>query len=65
MKKLIYLIIIFLVLGIWLGINFAQNQPFFSNPFADKEVAQRAKETAKNVTRKAGEAVEKVFEGNN
>ena len=65
MKKLIYLIIVFLVVGIWLGINFAQNQPFFSNPFADKEVAERAKETAKNVTRKAGEAVEKVFEGNN
>lgn len=62
MKKFIYLIIIFLVLGIWLGINFAQNQPFFSNPFADKEVAERAKEGAKSVTRKAGEVVEKVFQ---
>lgn len=64
MKKLIYLTIILLVIGMWLGINFAQDQPFFSNPFADKEVAERAKETAKTVTRKAGEAVEKVFEEN-
>lgn len=62
MKKLIYLIIILLVVGIWLGINFAQDQPYFSNPFADKEIAEKAKETAKSVQRKAGDVVDKVFE---
>lgn len=62
MKKSIYLITILLVVGIWLGMNFAQDQPLFSNPFADKEMAERAKETAKSVTRKAGEVVDKVFE---
>jgi len=62
MKKTIYLIIILLVVGIWMGMNFAQNQPFFSNPFADQDVAERAKQTAKDVSRKAGEVVDKVFE---
>ncbi len=62
MKKLIYLIIILLVVGIWLGINFAQDQPYFSNPFADKEIAEKAKETAKSVQRKAGDVVDKVFD---
>ena len=62
MKKFFYLITILLILGMWLGMNFANNQPFFSNPFADKEVADRAKETAKAVQRKAEEAVERVIE---
>lgn len=62
MKKTIYLIIILLVVGIWLGMNFAQNQPFFSNPFADEDVAERAKQTAEEVSRKAGDVVEKVFQ---
>lgn len=64
MKKFLYLVIIILVVGIWLGINIANNQPFFSNPFADKEVAERAKETAKAVQRKAEETVERVIEDN-
>jgi len=62
MKKLLYLIIILLVVGIWLGLNFAYNQPFFSNPFADKEVAERATEDAKAVQRKVESAVERVVE---
>jgi hypothetical protein len=62
MKKLIYLIIIVLFVGIWLGINFAQDQPYFSNPFADKEVTEKAKEAAKSVQRKAGDVVDKVFD---
>lgn len=62
MKKLLYFIIIMLIVGMWLGMNFASNQPFFSNPFADKEVADRAKEKAKAVQRKAEDAVERVIE---
>jgi len=62
MKKLLYLIIILLVVGMWLGMNFANNQPFFSNPFADKDVAEKAKETAKAVQRKAEQTVEQVLE---
>lgn len=61
MKKLIYLTIILLVVGIWLGINFAKDQPYFSNPFADKDIADKAQATAESVTKKAGEVVDKVF----
>jgi len=62
MKKLFYLIVIVLFLGIWLGINFAKDQPFFSNPFADKAIAEKAKQTAREVAREAQETVEKVFD---
>ena len=62
MKKLFYLIVIVLILGVWLGINFAKDQPLFSNPFADKEIADKAKQTAREVAREAQEAVEKVLD---
>lgn len=62
MKKLFYLIIVLVGLGMWLGINFAKNQPLFSNPFADKEIAEKAKQTVQDVQRKAGEAVDRAFE---
>ncbi|MCW8958092.1 MAG: hypothetical protein OQL05_11805 [Gammaproteobacteria bacterium] len=62
MKKSFYLITILLVVGMWLGINFAQNQPLFSNPFADRDVTEKVKQKAKDVSRKAGEVVDKVFE---
>ena len=64
MKKLFYLIIILVGLGMWLGINFAKDQPLFSNPFADKAIADKAKETARAVAREAQEAVEKVLDDN-
>jgi hypothetical protein len=62
MKKLIYLIIVLVGLGMWLGINFAKNQPLFSNPFADKEIAEKAKQTVKGVQRKAEEVVDRAFD---
>jgi len=62
MKKLFYFIIIVLIVGIWLGINFAKNQPFFSNPFADKEVAEKAKEKGKEIKRKAQDTVERMLD---
>lgn len=64
MKKLFYFIIIVLFIGIWLGMNFANNQPFFSNPFADEEVAEKAKEKAKEVKRKAQDTVERMLDNN-
>ncbi|MEN8170923.1 MAG: hypothetical protein ABFS08_11940 [Pseudomonadota bacterium] len=57
MKKFFYLIIIFLVVGIWLGLNFANNQPFFSDPFADKEVRENASEKVESLTRDAKDAM--------
>lgn len=62
MKKQFYIVVVVLILGMWLGINFAKNQPFFSNPFADKTLAEKAKRTAKNVAREAQEAVSLVLQ---
>lgn len=62
MKKQIYLIIIVLVVGIWLGINLIQDQPLFSNPFDDESVTERAKEGAEALKRKAEDTAERVFD---
>ncbi len=62
MKKLFYLTIILVGLGMWLGINFARDQPLFSNPFADKAMADKARATAKIVAREAQEAVQKALD---
>jgi len=62
MKKLFYFIIIVLIVGMWLGINIAKNQPFFSNPFADEEVAEKAKEKGKEIKQKAEDTVERMLD---
>jgi hypothetical protein len=62
MKKLFYLIIILVGIGMWLGINIAKNQPLFSNPFADKEIAEKATQAAKAVKQKLGEEVDRVID---
>ena len=62
MKKFFYLIIIFLVLGVWLGLNLANNQPLFSNPFVDKELKQNAAEKVERMGKGAKDAVERVID---
>jgi hypothetical protein len=62
MKKLFYLIIVLVGLGMWLGINFAKNQPLFSNPFADREIAEKAKQAIKELPRKAEEVVDRAMD---
>ena len=57
MKKFFYLIIVFLVVGIWLGLNLANNQPLFSDPFADRDVREKASEKVDSVARGAKDAV--------
>lgn len=62
MKKFFYLIIIFLVVGIWLGINIGKNQPLFSNPFADAEVSEKAAEKVGEAGRGAQDAVKRTID---
>jgi hypothetical protein len=62
MKKFFYLIIIFLVVGVWLGINFAKNQPLFSDPFADREIRERAAEEVEKLGEKAKGAVSRTID---
>jgi hypothetical protein len=49
MKKLKFLLIgvvIGLLLGLWFGVNIGKEKPIFSNPFEDKALQEKAKETA-------------------
>ncbi len=62
MKKISYLIIVILVVGIWLGINIAQDQPLFSNPFEDKDIREKATEKIEKLGKGAKDAVEHTME---
>lgn len=62
MKKPIYLITLILVVGIWLGINLAKDQPLFSNPFEDKDIREKATEKVENLGRGAKDAVENTLD---
>ena len=62
MKKFFYLITVFLIVGLWLSVNYARNQPFFSNPFADEEVAQKAAEKVERMGKGAKDAVNRTID---
>ncbi len=62
MKKLIYLIIICLLVGIWLGINLARDQPPFSNPFVDEDIREKAVDKVERMGQEAKGAVERTIE---
>ncbi len=62
MKKFLYLITLFLIVGLWLGINFARNQPLFSNPFADEEISKKAAEKVERVGKGAKDAVGRAID---
>ena len=68
MKKLKFLligIVVGLLLGLWFGVNIGKEKPIFSNPFADRVLQEKAKETAseaiedtKRALRKSPEQIE-------
>jgi hypothetical protein len=62
MKKFFYLIIIFLVVGLWLGINFAKNQPLFSNPFADQEIKEKTVKEVEKLGKGAKDSVQRTID---
>ena len=62
LKKLFYLIIVFLVVGIWIGMNVAKNQPLFSDPFADQELRGNTSEKVESFTRDTKDAVGKTLD---
>jgi len=64
MKKTVYLVIFLLILGMWMGINIAKNKPLFSNPFAEKDIRDKATDTAKELLDEARGAVKKSLEEN-
>lgn len=63
MKMKLFLIVLLVFVGIWLGINLAKEQPLFSNPFADKELRDRADRAASKVVEESRDMIDKTFKG--
>lgn len=63
MKLKFLLVLLLIVVGIWMGINFAKNKPLFSNPFAEKELRDRVSDTATKAVEESREAIKRTFEG--
>jgi len=59
MKKLLVLILIVLLVGVWFGLNIAKNRPLLSNPFQDKSLRDKARDTAKDLMNESKEAIKK------
>lgn len=62
MKKTIIIVIILVVLGMWMGINFAKNKPLFSNPFASQDIRDKATGAAKDLLDEAKGAAKKALD---
>jgi hypothetical protein len=62
MKKLLFLIIVVLLAGVWFGINIARDKPLLSNPFEEKSLRDTAKDTAKDLYQESKEAIKKSLD---
>jgi len=63
MKTRLFLIVLLVFAGIWMGINLATGRALFSNPFADVELRERASNAASKVVEESREVVDKIFKG--
>ncbi len=62
MKKLLYFIIILVLVDIWVGVNLANQQPAFSNPFATPESRDKVVRSLKDTARKSTDAIERKLD---
>jgi hypothetical protein len=62
MKKLLYFIIVLVLIDIWVGVNLANHQPPFSNPFTTPESQNKVMRTLKDTARRSTDAVERTIE---
>jgi hypothetical protein len=65
MKKLKFLligIVVGLLLGLWFGVNIGKEKPIFSNPFADRVLQEKAKETASEAIEDTKRALRKSLD---
>jgi hypothetical protein len=62
MKRVRYLIlglIIGAIIGLWFGVNIGKDKSIFSNPFAERTIQNKLKQTGGEVLEKGGKALEK------
>lgn len=62
-KKYIIGAVIGLLAGLWMGVNIGADRPLWSNPFAKKDLVEKAKDVASDVVEDARKAaIEKLEE---
>lgn len=62
MKSISSLIIGLLVgsiLGLWVGVNIGKEQPVLSNPFTERSVHEKLRDTGENLLDSASDAIKK------
>jgi uncharacterized protein YneF (UPF0154 family) len=62
MKRVRFLIlglVIGAIIGLWFGINIGKDKSIFSNPFTERTIQKRLKQTGGEVLEKSGKALEK------
>lgn len=65
MKKLRLLfigVVVGVLFGLWFGVNIGKGKPILSNPFADQELQQKAKETASEAIEDTRRALRKSLD---
>lgn len=50
------------IFGIWIGVNIGKDKPYFSNPFEEKSVEQKLKDTGKGLLKEGGKFLEESGE---
>ena len=55
LKKYLIGLIVGLLIGLWTGVNIGKDRPIWSNPFAEPELTQKAKDVASDVWKDAKE----------
>lgn len=57
LKKLSIGIIIGLLTGLWMGVNYGRNQPILSNPFVDQPLHKKLLNSSASFLEKSGRAI--------
>lgn len=62
LKKYLIGAVVGLLVGLWFGVNIGEDRPFWSNPFAEKDLVGKAKDAASDVVKDAKKAAIKKLE---
>jgi len=62
LKLLLTGLVIGLLLGLWFGVNIGREKPIFSNPFTDKVIQKKAKETTSEAIKDTKRALSKSLD---
>lgn len=61
--KILKIVILVLLIGVgagmWMGVNIGKDKPVFSNPFTEKSVVDKLKDSGKDALDKGGDLLKK------